>query len=126
MGKQYLKIISRSSKFKIKMFLTRGLFIFTCLIIYHQASAKETNTLKIRSGKPQRGISGIHALLNYGRDAGGQGCDCNDTGCPCPEGLDACCRSGFCCGEDYPICCPKVCCPAQNPVCCNGNECCPY
>ena len=107
------------------MFLTRALVVFACVIFY-QANAKGTNNFNNRPGKLQV-MSRIDALLNYGRDAAEQRCDCNDTGCDCPEGYDACCRGAFCCGGDYPICCPEVCCSAEYPICCHGEfQCCSY
>merc|ERR1711872_537154 len=99
--------------------------LLLALVACHQANGKA------RFGSVEGKAKGTSPRSMYEKtmmmyDESEKGCNCNDTGCDCPEGLDACCRMGFCCGEDYPICCPTVCCPVDYPVCTNGNTCNPY
>ena len=101
------------------MVSTKIIFGFVCILIcvVNSNAASKRNGVQGKHGT----TSSISPLLEYPN--GQKGCNCNDTGCNCPEGLDACCRMGFCCGEDYPICCPTVCCPVNYPTCTNGNTC---
>merc|ERR1712198_287826 len=71
------------------------------LLACHQANGKA------RFGSVEGKAKGTSPRTMYEKtmmmdDESEKGCNCNDTGCDCPEGLDACCRMGFCCGEDYP------------------------
>ena len=101
------------------------IFLFFALVTCHQKSVKaRMHSVEGKfKGTPPRSMYKTMLLVdNYSE----QGCNCNDSGCDCPEGLDACCRMGFCCGKDYPICCPHVCCPVDYPVCTDGKRCNPY
>ena len=103
------------------MYFGKLLLIFALMMVYH-ANGKGVNKANSKVGK-LHGTSPITAILKDQVRSYEGGCDCNDTGCDCPEGLDACCREGFCCGEDYPICCPLVCCPPDYPICTDGTTC---
>ena len=103
------------------MFVAKILILVICVILY-KVNANETHnnsTASITGSSKPRGPSSQIG------DNGKPGCDCNKTECPCSDGMEACCRGGFCCGGDFPICCSTVCCSAENPICCDGNKCCP-
>merc|ERR1712126_46070 len=95
-----------------KLRTKRGKMKFTvvalllALVACHQANGKA------RFGSVEGKAKGTSPRSIYEKtmmmdDDSEKGCNCNDTGCDCPEGLDACCRMGFCCGEDYPIFLPR-------------------
>ena len=105
------------------MYFGKSLLVLALVMVYH-ANAKGINS---KVGKLHgTSANNFRAILKHQADTYEGGCNCNDTGCDCPVGLDACCREGFCCGEDYPICCPLVCCPPDYPVCTTGTTCNPY
>jgi hypothetical protein len=106
------------------MYFGKLFLVFALVMVYH-THAKGVNKANSKLGK-LHGTSPISAIWEHKMDLYEEGCNCNDTGCDCLEQLNACCRMGFCCGEDYPICCPLVCCPPDFPVCTNGNTCNPY
>ena len=105
------------------MHLSKVLLLFALLACHHVIAQARIRSVegKVKGTSPRSAYEAMMVKDDYE-----EGCDCNDTGCDCPEQLNACCRMGFCCGEDYPICCPLVCCPVDYPVCTDGNTCNPY